>query len=84
MSRPERKEDRVRRMLNGPPRPVVPPRLALRAATRGHRILRRRRAARTVGWWLLFAAAVAFTVWAVIVEPWSAPPMDTTPPWEGW
>ncbi|MBH5335166.1 hypothetical protein IHE55_10305 [Streptomyces pactum] len=83
MSRPERREDRVRRMLDGPPRPVLPPALADRAADRGRRVLRRRRAARAVGWWLLFAAVVAFTVWAVITEPWTTPPLDSTPV-EGW
>ncbi|KUJ66116.1 hypothetical protein ACZ90_40410 [Streptomyces albus subsp. albus] len=84
MSRADRKEDEVRRMLDRPPRPLVPPRLAVRAAERGHRILRRRRAVRAVGWWLLLAAVVAFTVWAAIVEPWRVPPADTTPPLEGW
>ncbi|MFH8365928.1 hypothetical protein [Streptomyces sp. NPDC018031] len=84
MRSPERREDQVRRMLDGPPRPVVPARLALHAAGRGHRMLRRRRVVRTIGWWLLLAAVIAFTVWAVIAEPWATPPMETTPPLEGW
>ncbi|MFC0600207.1 hypothetical protein [Streptomyces palmae] len=84
MSRADRREDEVRRMLDRPPRPAVPPRLAALAAERGHRILRRRRAARTLGWWLLLTGVVAFAVWAAIVEPWHAAPVDTTPHVEGW
>ncbi|MEU4891186.1 hypothetical protein AB0B12_03650 [Streptomyces sp. NPDC044780] len=83
MSLPDRKENEVRRMLEGP-HPALPPDLADRAAERGRRLLRRHRVLRTVGWLLLLAAAVAFGVWAAIVEPWTAPPTDTTPPLEGW
>ncbi|WP_086860876.1 hypothetical protein [Streptomyces milbemycinicus] len=83
MSSHDRKEDVVRRMLNGP-HPAVPPDLADRAAGRGRRMLRRHRAVRAVGWVLLIAAIIAFTVWAVIVQPWTTPPTDTTPPLEGW
>lgn len=70
-------------MLDGP-HPPVPPDLALRAAERGQRILARRRVVRTVGWLLLMALAVAFTVWAAVVQPWVVPPADTTPPLDGW
>lgn len=83
MSFPDRKEDQVRRMLEGP-HPVLPPDLAGRATGRGQRLLRRRRTARTVGWAVLLAAVVAFTVWAAVVHPWAGPPADTTPPLEGW
>ncbi|MFI0814751.1 hypothetical protein ACH4TX_06510 [Streptomyces sp. NPDC021098] len=83
MSFPDRKEDQVRRMLEGP-HPVLPPDLAGRAAGRGRRLLRRRRAARTVGWAVLLAAVLAFAVWAAVVHPWAGPPTDTTPPLEGW
>ncbi|MCP9206083.1 hypothetical protein [Streptomyces cucumeris] len=83
MSSWDRKEDEVRRLMEGP-HPLLPPDLADRAAGRGQRILRRRRAVRAVGWVLLFAAVVAFGVWAAIVEPWTLPPTDTTPPLEGW
>ncbi|WP_431042532.1 hypothetical protein ACQUSR_11800 [Streptomyces sp. P1-3] len=84
MSLPDRKEDEVRRMLEAAPHPIVPPGLAALAARQGHRMLRRRRVLRTAGWWLLFAAAVAFSVWAALAEPWTTPPIDTTPPVEGW
>ncbi len=33
---------------------------------------------------LLFAAAVAFTVWASLTRPWEVPPSDVSPPLEGW
>ncbi|MGP3954146.1 hypothetical protein [Streptomyces sp. 7N604] len=83
MSLPDRKEDEVRRMLDGP-HPVVPPDLAARAAERGQLLLARRRAVRAVGWALLISAAVAFAVWSAVAQPWAAPPVDTTPPLEGW
>ncbi|WP_405405128.1 MULTISPECIES: hypothetical protein [unclassified Streptomyces] len=78
-----RKEDEVRRMLENP-RPQVPAELAARAAERGGRLLRRRRVLTRL--WLLTATAVvvAFTVWAVVVQPWHVPPAETTPPLEGW
>ncbi|WP_406454129.1 hypothetical protein OG782_23865 [Streptomyces sp. NBC_00876] len=83
MSGTGRKVDEVRRMLEGP-HPQVPAELAARAAERGGRLLRRRRILRRV--WLLTAAAavVAFTVWAVVVQPWQVPPAETTPPLNGW
>ncbi len=84
MSFPDRKETEVRRMLEGP-HPVLPPDLAGRATERGRRMLRRHQVVRTIGWLLLFAAVVAFAVWAANVEPWTAPPpTDTTPPLDGW
>ncbi|GAA3047922.1 ferric-dicitrate binding protein FerR (iron transport regulator) [Streptomyces olivoverticillatus] len=79
----DRKEAEVRRMLDAP-RPSVPPELAVRAAERGMRLLRRRRALRRVGWVLLTAAVVAFCVWAAVTEPWAAPPEGTTPPLRHW
>ncbi|MER7787504.1 hypothetical protein [Streptomyces sp. NPDC097640] len=83
MSFPDRKEDEVRRMLDGP-YPAVPPDLPGRAATRGRRMLRRLRAVRAAGWVLLISAVIAFAVWAAIVQPWTIPPTDTSPPVEGW
>ncbi|QNE75361.1 hypothetical protein F0344_12685 [Streptomyces finlayi] len=81
--RADRKVDEVRRMLEGP-RPQVPADLALRAAERGTRLLRRHRAARLVVRCLMCAAVVAFVVWAGITRPWELPPSGTTPPLEGW
>ncbi|WP_370421045.1 hypothetical protein AB8O64_22900 [Streptomyces sp. QH1-20] len=75
MSAQDRKEDEVRRMM-GPAHPQVPPGLAARAAARGRRILRTRRAVGVVTWALLLIAVVAFWVWAAIEQPWSAPPRD--------
>ncbi|MEU3773743.1 hypothetical protein ABZ924_00405 [Streptomyces sp. NPDC046876] len=83
MSVPDRKEDRVRRLMEGP-HPVVPAGLAAAAAARGTRLLRRRRAWRRAGWTLLFAAAVAFAVWASLTRPWEVPPSEVSPPLEGW
>ncbi|MGR4883194.1 hypothetical protein ACIPUC_27820 [Streptomyces sp. LARHCF249] len=80
---PDRREDRVRRLLEGP-YPTVPAGLAAGAAARGDRLLRRRRVLRRFGWALLFAAAAAFTVWAALTQPWTTPPADISPPLEGW
>lgn len=83
MSGVRRNEDEVRRMLETS-RPHVPVELPARAARRGIRLLRRRRVLRRL--WLVAAGAVvvAFTVWAVMVQPWQAPPAGTTPPLGGW
>lgn len=83
MSGVRRNEDEVRRMLETS-RPHVPAELPARAARRGVRLLRRRRVLRRL--WLVAAGAVAvaFTVWAVMVQPWQAPPAGTTPPLDGW
>ncbi|MET7860271.1 hypothetical protein ABZS81_24290 [Streptomyces sp. NPDC005318] len=83
MTRPVRREDQVRRMLDGP-HPQLPAGLAEQAAVRGGRLLRRRRAARTLALTVLFVAVAAFVVWAVVAQPWQVPPTDTTPPLEGW
>ena len=83
MSPRDRKEDEVRRMLETR-HPQVPADLAARAAAQGTRLLRRHRAVRRAAWLLLIAAAIAFAVWAVLAEPWVAPPTNTTPPLEGW
>ncbi|MFF9506327.1 hypothetical protein ACF1BU_02825 [Streptomyces sp. NPDC014724] len=82
MSRGGNREDEVRRMLDGP-HPQVPADLARRAAERGGRVLRRRRLARRLALLIAFAAVVAFTVWAVRVQPWQVPPAETTP-LDGW
>lgn len=83
MSGVRRNEDEVRRMLETS-RPHVPAGLPARAARRGARLLRRRRMLRRL--WLVTAGAVvvAFTVWAVMVQPWQPPPAGTTPPLDGW
>jgi ferric-dicitrate binding protein FerR (iron transport regulator) len=82
VNRHGRKEDEVRRMLESPP-PPVPGDLAARAVARGTRLLHRDRALRRALWALLAVAALAFAVWASVVEPWHTPP-ETTPPLEGW
>ncbi|MFJ8160772.1 hypothetical protein ACIRBY_07545 [Streptomyces sp. NPDC096136] len=83
MSAFDRKEAQVRQLLEGP-HPVVPAGLAAAAATRGRRLLRRRRALRRFGWAVLWAAAVAFAVWAALAHPWVTPPSHVSPPLEGW
>ncbi|MEV6163239.1 hypothetical protein AB0L71_15155 [Streptomyces sp. NPDC052052] len=70
-------------MLAGP-HPQVPADLARQAARRGGRLLRRRRRARRLLLLLACVAMVAFTVWAVRVQPWQLPPAETTPPLDGW
>ncbi|WP_073946193.1 hypothetical protein [Streptomyces kebangsaanensis] len=82
MNRTER-EAAVRRLLEQRP-PQVPVELYDDVVRRGERVLRRRTAARRVMWLVLFAAAVAFTVWALTVRPWVEPPSQTTPPVSGW
>ncbi|MFC7884419.1 hypothetical protein ACFUVV_21440 [Streptomyces sp. NPDC057376] len=80
------REAAARRIMEQSP-PPVPPGLYADAVRRGSRMLRRRTAVRRVMWLLLCAAAVAFTVWALTVQPWVEPPSETTPPvtgWEGW
>ncbi|MFC9605036.1 hypothetical protein ACFTTN_16435 [Streptomyces niveus] len=83
MSGHSRKEDEVRRMLDVP-HPPVPADLTARATALGTRVLNRRRTWRLLFWLLVTLAAVAFTVWASVVEPWSVPPSEKTPPLEGW
>ncbi|GHI87759.1 hypothetical protein ACWGF3_24510 [Streptomyces xanthophaeus] len=83
MSSANRKEAQVRQLMEGP-LPVVPADLASGAAARGDRLLRRRRALRRLGWAVLFAAAVAFTVWAALTQPWVTPSSSISPPLEGW
>ncbi|MFD3871116.1 hypothetical protein [Streptomyces sp. NPDC058623] len=83
MSPLDRKEEQVRKLMEGP-HPVVPAALVVDAATHGRRLLRRRRALRRLGWTVLFAAAVAFTVWASLTRPWVTPPSGISPPLEGW
>ncbi|MCD9142699.1 hypothetical protein [Streptomyces albireticuli] len=78
MSGLDRKEEEIRRMLDLR-HPPLPPGLAARAAGRGRRALRRRRALRAVGWVLLVAGVVAFSVWAALTEPWSARPWWESP-----
>ncbi|MFI7408841.1 hypothetical protein ACIBU0_09270 [Streptomyces sp. NPDC049627] len=82
MNRPQR-EAAVRRVMEGTP-PPVPPELYAEVVRRGGRMLRRRTAAVRLMWLLLFAATVAFVVWAVMARPWVEPPSETTPPLTGW
>ena len=64
--------------------PQVPADLYGDVVRRGSRMLRRRSAARRFMWLLLFAASVAFVVWALTARPWVEPPSTTTPPMTGW
>ncbi|MGI5377840.1 hypothetical protein ACQEV2_27055 [Streptomyces sp. CA-251387] len=82
MNRPQR-EAAVRRIMEGTP-PPVPPELYTEVVRRGGRMLRHRTAAVRLMWLLLFAATVAFVVWAVMARPWVEPPSETTPPLTGW
>ncbi|MBV7699979.1 hypothetical protein [Streptomyces sp. TRM70350] len=82
MSRVDREAAARRIMEQTPPR--VPPDLCADAVRLGDRLLRRRALALRLGWLLLCAAAVAFTVWALTVRPWVEPPSQTTPPLSGW
>ncbi|MEV0124806.1 hypothetical protein AB0I16_25290 [Streptomyces sp. NPDC050703] len=83
MSQYERKEAAVRRLLDGVP-PPVPRELYEEAVRRGGRRLRRHRAVRRLLWFALFAAVVAFAVWASVAQPWVEPPAETTPPLTRW
>ncbi|WP_338782744.1 hypothetical protein [Streptomyces sp. DG1A-41] len=78
------REAAVRRLLEQASSPSVPPEIHTEAVRRGGRMLRRRTVARRLLWLLVFAAAVAFTVWALSARPWVEPPSDTTPPLTGW
>ncbi len=82
MNRPQR-EAAARQIMEHAPAPV-PPELYAEAVRRGGRMLRRRRVAVRLMWLLLFAATVAFVVWAVTARPWVEPPSQTTPPLTGW
>ncbi|MFE7277167.1 hypothetical protein [Streptomyces sp. NPDC057623] len=82
MNRPQR-EAAARQIMERAPSPV-PPEVYGEAVRRGGRMLRRRRAAVRLMWLLLFAATVAFVVWAVAARPWVEPPSETTPPLTGW
>ena len=77
MSPPDRKEEHVRRLLDGP-HPPVPVDLAARAAERGRRLLRRRRTVHAALWVLLFAALVTAVVLAITAWP-TPDPLQTTP-----
>ncbi|MFC7305251.1 hypothetical protein ACFQVC_13585 [Streptomyces monticola] len=79
----DRKEEQVRRLLDGPT-PTVPPNLCAEAMRRGARLGRRRAAIRRLMWLLLLVAVVAFAVWASVAQPWVVPPSETTPPLDGW
>lgn len=79
----ERKEERVRRLLDGP-YPAVPPGLCGEALRHGARRAHRRAVARRLVWLLAGAALVAFVVWAVAAQPWVLPPAEKTPPLDGW
>ncbi|MGX4690166.1 hypothetical protein [Streptomyces sp. JNUCC 63] len=82
MNRTER-EAAVRRILEQRT-PQVPTELYDDVVRRGERMLCRRTAARRAMWLVLFAATVAFTVWALTARPWVEPPSQTTPPVSGW
>ncbi|MEU0673149.1 hypothetical protein ABZ330_09660 [Streptomyces sp. NPDC006172] len=82
MNRPER-EAAVRRIMERTA-PRVPPELHEDVVRRGDRLLRRRALALRLLWLALTAVVLAFTVWAVTVQPWVEPPSETTPPLTGW
>ncbi|MEU1475495.1 hypothetical protein ACFYZ8_13250 [Streptomyces sp. NPDC001668] len=82
MNRTQR-ETVVRRLMEQGT-PQVPADLYGEAVRRGSRMLRRRVAARRLMWLVLFAASVAFVVWALTARPWVEPPSTTTPPMTGW
>lgn len=82
MNRPER-EAAVRQMMERTT-PRVPAGLHADALRLGGRMLRRRTIALRLLWLLLFAATVAFVVWAATARPWVEPPSETTPPVTGW
>ncbi|MET7378257.1 hypothetical protein ABZT08_05400 [Streptomyces sp. NPDC005526] len=82
MNRAER-EAAVRHLMEQRP-PQVPPELYADVVRRGSRLTSRRTAARRVMWLLLFAAAVAFALWALTARPWVEPPSQTTPPVITW
>lgn len=82
MNRSQR-EAAARRIMEQAPAPV-PPDLCGEAVRRGERLLRHRQLVRRVLWLLACAAAVAFSVWAARVHPWTEPPSQTTPPITGW
>lgn len=83
MSPPDRKEDAVRRMLDGP-HPLVPPGLTARAVARGERTLAHRRFVRALAVVLGAVAVLVLVAWGVVAQPWLPPPASTTPPLEGW
>ncbi|MFD5553700.1 hypothetical protein ACFWIA_07650 [Streptomyces sp. NPDC127068] len=83
MSRAERDEAAVRRLLDAPP-PPVPRQLRAEAAERGGRLLRRNRAVRRALWLLLCATVTAVAVWAAVADEPTGRPADTTPPLTGW
>ncbi|MFI5760043.1 hypothetical protein ACIA8F_03775 [Streptomyces sp. NPDC051563] len=80
MSPADPREAQVKRLLEDP-YPAVPPDLAAGAAARGDRLMRRRRTLRRTGWTLLWAALVAFVVWASLTGAWSTPSSEVSPPW---
>jgi ferric-dicitrate binding protein FerR (iron transport regulator) len=84
MSQYDRKENAVRLLLDSGAPPSVPHELYEETVLRGGRMLRRRRALRRLLWLLLFAAAIAFVVWASVEQPWVEPPSNTTPPLTRW
>jgi hypothetical protein len=77
---PDRKQDQVRLMLEGP-YPPVPPDLAFRARERGRRLLRRRHVLHVITVSALLAALIILLVVAgttLPVEP-AGPPADPPP-----
>ncbi|MFB8772494.1 hypothetical protein [Streptomyces broussonetiae] len=82
MSRADREAAARRIMVGTPPRTARE--LYPDAVRRGTRILRRRRTTRRLLWLLLCAALLAFTVWALVAEPWTRPPSETTPTLTDW
>ncbi|MFD5011416.1 hypothetical protein ACF063_11790 [Streptomyces chartreusis] len=82
MNRTQR-EAAARQIMERTP-PPVPPELYPEVVRRGGHLLRRRRITLRLTYLLLFAATVAFVVWALMAHPWVEPPSETTPPLTGW
>lgn len=82
MNRTQR-EAAARQIMERTP-PPVPPEMYEEVVRRGGHLLRRRRIALRLTYLLLFAATVAFMVWALAAQPWVEPPSETTPPLTGW
>ncbi|MFC5215185.1 hypothetical protein [Streptomyces coerulescens] len=82
MNRAQR-EGAARQIMEHTP-PSVPPELYAEVVRRGGHMLRRRKITLRLMYLLLFAATVAFVVWALMARPWVEPPSETTPPLTGW
>lgn len=79
----DRREERVRQLMDGP-HPHVPPDFSELAIEQGRRLVRRRRLLRNVLLTVALFAIVAFAIWALTAEPWNTQPTPVTPPGFDW